>query len=193
MGDAATPLTLVDALASTDAALALAGPTGVVPPPARRSTRYVQFTIADTHYAVPQAFVTELDRVPRVTIVPQTPPWLRGVTNVRGDVLSVVDLRRFLGLDATSDQTGRLIVVRLVDEEFALGLLVDGVHQIVSLEADAIRPPASPLEGPLAPFLAGISVAGGCLVAVLDLERLLRSAEMRQFDETKEDSSCEAR
>lgn len=171
-----------------------AAPAAVEPPPAAPGAgRFVQFTVDSTCYAVSQAFVTELERVPKITIVPRAPAWLRGLANLRGDVLSVVDLRVFLRLDATASHSGRMLVVRLLDEEMSVGLLVDGIEQIVTLDLATVQPPASPLEGPLAPFLTGMCVAGERLLAVLDLERLLRSPEIRQFDDVKEDSSCEGR
>jgi purine-binding chemotaxis protein CheW len=188
-------VTLADAVAAIDAGVETRARTSAAEPIADAPTaaRFVQFTIGSTTYAIPQTLVTELDRVPKTTAVPQTPAWLRGVANLRGDVLSVLDLRVFLGLDPTSPHTGRLLVVRLLDEDFSIGLLVDGIDQIVTLPLDEVRPPASPLEGPLAPFLRGMCIASERLVAVLDLERLLRSADLRQFDDVKEDSSCEAR
>jgi chemotaxis signal transduction protein len=76
--------------------------------------------------------------------------------------------------------------VRLPDEEFSVALLVDEVQQIASVPVDAVKPPASPLEGALAPFLTGVTETGGRLVAVLDLERLLRSAEIRQFEDRRD-------
>jgi len=193
--DSASAVTLADAVSRVDAQLESA-PAPAVPAPAAdamRSARFVQFTIEATCYAVSEAFVTELDRVPAITLVPQTPAWLRGVTSLRGDVLSVVDLRVLLGLDPTSTHTGRMLVVRLLDEDFSVGLLVDGVDRIITIEAAAVHPPAAPLEGPLAPFLTGMCVAGEQLVTIFDLERLLRSADIRQFDDVKEEPSCEAR
>src|SRR5688572_21225702 len=90
------------------------------PAPERRSgTRFVWVTGAATSYAVSEAFVAELERVPRVTLVPQTPEWLRGVTNRRGEILSVVDLRTYLGLGATPAATGRMLVLRLPGEDFS--------------------------------------------------------------------------
>jgi purine-binding chemotaxis protein CheW len=193
--DPMTTTTLADAVSSIDDRGDAEAATPEAPEPAGpapRTGRFVQFTVDSTCYAVSQAFVTELDRVPPITIVPRAPSWLRGVANLRGDVLSIVDVRAFLGLDATSSITGRMLVVRLLDEDISVGLLVDAINQIMTLELDAVRPPVSPLEGPLAPFLTGMCVAGERLVAVLDLERLLRSADLRQFDDVKEDSSCEA-
>jgi len=186
--------TLADAVSLVDAQLdAAPAPAAASALEAPRSARFVQFTIDETSYAVSEAFITELDRVPAITLVPHTPSWLRGVTSLRGDVLSVVDLRVLLGLDPTSAHTGRMLVVRLLDEEFSVGLLVDGVDRIVTIEAGTVHPPAAPLEGPLAPFLTGMCVAGEQLVTIFDLERLLRSADIRQFDDVKEEPSCEAR
>ncbi len=163
----------------------------------RALQRYVLFTVADTTYGVQDAFVTEVERVPKTTPVPHTPAWLRGVTSLRGDIVSVIDLRRFLGLDAPPPQTGRLLVVRLLDQEFATGLLVDTVEQIVSVPVDDVRPPASPVEGALADFLTGACQVDERFVAMLDLDRLLRSPHIRQFDDGKdaihEERSCEAR
>ncbi len=67
---------------------------------AAQGHRYVLLSIASAHYAVREAFVTELERVPKITPVPHVPAWVRGVTNLRGDILSVIDMRTFLGLDA---------------------------------------------------------------------------------------------
>ena len=187
------PATLRDAVGAVDR-LIESPPAGAAKPAAEPAPhqRYVLLTIAATHYAVAEAYVTELERVPHVTLVPHVPHWMRGVTNMRGDILSVIDMRSFLGLDAHTPPSARMLVVRLLDEPFATGLLVDAVDRIVAVPAGDITAPASPLTGPLAPFLSGVFLIGERLVAVLDLERLLRSSEIRQFDEPKEaeESSC---
>jgi purine-binding chemotaxis protein CheW len=149
------------------------------------SNRYVVFAIASTCYAVPEAYVTELERVPRMTLVPRVPAWLRGVTNLRGDIVSVVDLRIYLGLSGVLPPSARLLVVRLLDEPFATGLIVDAVDRIVTLQAGEINSPAAPLDGPLTPYLAGVCTVGERLVAVLDIASLLRSPDLRQFDEPR--------
>lgn len=188
------PATLLDAVAATDRLLEsrLATEAAATTGDAAPHQRFVLLRLASTHYAVAEAYVTELERVPQITLVPHVPHWMRGVTNMRGDILSVIDMRTLLGLDASAPATARMLVVRLLDEPFAAGLLVDGVDRIVAVPSDHITAPASPLAGPLAPFLGGVFHIGERLVAVLDLERLLRSSEIRQFDEPKEaeESSC---
>lgn len=177
---------LRDAIAEVDrvhAATETAAPAPVRHAP--QASRYVLFAIAATQYAVPEAFVTELERVPRMTPVPRVPSWLRGVTNLRGDIVSVVDLRIYLGLSGVLPPTARLLVVRLLDEPFATGLIVDAVDRIVTIQAGDITPPAAPLEGPLTPYLAGVCTVHERLVAVLDIARLLRSADLRQFEDPR--------
>jgi len=207
MSDAMTAATLVDAVAAADDGFdgATAATETIAQHAAARDAagdRYVLLSLASTQYAVLEAYVTEIDCVPRITPVPHVPVWVRGVTNVRGDILSVVDLRPFLGLEARTHRAARMLVVRLLTEEFSTGLLVDGVDRIVEIGGGAIGAPESPLEGPLAPFLNGICTIGDRTVAVLDLDRLLRSPEIRQFEERKEDpadvegqgtTSCEER
>jgi chemotaxis signal transduction protein len=95
-------------------------------------------------------------------------------------------MHRFLQLDTQPGPSARLLVVRLLDEPFTAGLIVDAVDRIVPVAGDRITAPASPLEGPLAPYLSGVCEIGDRLVAVLDIDRFLRSSEIRQFDDPKD-------
>lgn len=194
--DANTGGTLADAVAAADQQLdGQAAATAAIARDihgardASQGDRYVLLSIASAHYAVLEAYVTELERIPKITPVPRVPAWVRGVTNLRGDVLSVVDMRTFLGLESTSSNSARMLVVRLLTEEFSTGLLVDSVDRIVAVPADEITPPESSLEGPLAPYLRGMCVIEEQLVSVLDLDQLLHSSEIRQFEETKEETT----
>jgi purine-binding chemotaxis protein CheW len=182
------PANLFDAIAARD----LDATVAVNMQPAAERTireaarRYLLLSIAGSHYAVPESSVTELERVPHITVVPRTPVWMRGVTNVRGDIVSVIDMRALLGLESEQAPGARLLVVRLLDEPFSTGLLVDSVDRIVSVPAGSIAEPASPLDGPLAPFLSGVCEIGGRIVAVLDIDQFLRSSEIRQFEDPKD-------
>ena len=184
--------TLRDAIATADGrleipAVSLAAPAAQ--PGAAAAGRFVLLSVASAHYAVPEAFVTELERVPRITTVPRVPAWLCGVANLRGDIVSVIDLRAYLGLAPYAPSTARMIVVRLLDEPFTTGLIVDAVDRIVTLQAEDVKAPASSLEGPLAPFVSGVCAIGDRLVAVLDVDHLLRSPDIRQFDEPMKEPS----
>jgi purine-binding chemotaxis protein CheW len=185
--------TLADAIAAADRQLE--GPVAATANAGRETGRdaahghrYVLLSIATAHYAVREVFVTELERVPKITPVPHVPSWVRGVTNLRGDILSVIDMRTFLGLEASASQSARMLVVRLLNEDFATGLLVDSVDRIVSVPPDQITPPESTLDGPLALYLTGMCEIEERLVAVLDLDQLLRSSEIRQFEKAADET-----
>jgi purine-binding chemotaxis protein CheW len=144
--------------------------------------RYVSFTLSGTEYAVPMGSVVEVGRPPNVTPLPHVPDWLIGVTNLRGDVVSLVNLRAFLGLDSVEqERSGRLLVARSQDQAVAMGFIVDRVNGIRRISADRISQPTAPIDNPVAPFVRGVSEFDHRLLVVLDLDKLLLSHEMQQF------------
>lgn len=147
--------------------------------------KHVLFVLDDTQYAVPMENVLELQRLPRVTPLPTVPGWLRGAANLRGDVLSVVDLRSLLGLPAVeSSASQRLIVVRSTLEEIATGWIVDRVIGVRRLATGDMQPTSTLATGASTRFLNGIVEYDNHLIAVLDVNRVLSSPEMRQFEPT---------
>jgi purine-binding chemotaxis protein CheW len=145
--------------------------------------RLVAFTIGRDRYAVGIPQVVEVARIPPITPVPNVPAWVRGVTNLRGDVISIVDLSAFLGHPPIASGSGRMLVASRPTEGIVIGLLVDRVDEIVSMVPEQLLPPAGPLDGPLAPHLRGVLTAGGPVTAVLDLDRFLQSPDIRRFEE----------
>jgi purine-binding chemotaxis protein CheW len=146
--------------------------------------KYVIFSLAGARYAVPLKNVIEIGHRPKTTVLPHVPEWLLGVTNRRGDILSVVDLRAFLGITETnSNSAGRMLVVRTGNDEMTTGLIVDQVNKILDLPADQVQTPTAPIETKLAPYMMGVCEYRDELLAVLDLEPILLSSEMRQFEQ----------
>jgi purine-binding chemotaxis protein CheW len=145
--------------------------------------QHIAFTLAGTEYTVPLGSVIEVVRPQRTTPLPNVPEWMTGLTNLRGDVISVVDLRTFLGMEpAALGNAGRMLVARSSTGDTTTGLLVDRVRRIIKLPARQIVAPAAPLEDQVAPYLRGVAERAGRLLVVLDLDRLLLSHEMRQFE-----------
>jgi purine-binding chemotaxis protein CheW len=139
--------------------------------------------LAGNTYAVPIDNVLEIGRLPGVTPVPNVPDWLLGLVNVRGDIVSLVDLRDFLGLGRSGfNALSRMLVVRAQAEELTAGLIVDEVLGIRFITADRICAPDLSSDDPVVSYLRGVVDADGKLMVVLDLDRLLLSAEMKQFE-----------
>jgi purine-binding chemotaxis protein CheW len=145
--------------------------------------RYVLFTLAGSRYAVSVPHVLEISSVPPVTPVPNVPTWVRGIVNVRGDILSVIDVRTFLGCaEAHQAEEHRMLVVKARGEEIMTSLVVDQVMGIVPLSTPHLDACTVPTPDNAAPYLNGVYEHGNQVVAVFDLERFLLSPEVRQFE-----------
>ena len=111
------------------------------PPEEEPAVNHIVFGVGDARYAVSIHSVLELDRLSRITPVPNTPEFVLGVTNVRGEVLSVLDLRRLLGMPGLArPETGRLIQVRPQGQVVRSGLLVDSILGMRPVRVGSIEP-----------------------------------------------------
>lgn len=112
--------------------------------PARRASSdaidHIVFRLGDQRYAVPVGKVVELDKPPTCAVVPNTPSFVQGVTNVRGDILSVIDLRALLGIPrVVRNDAVRLLTVRSADGDMRTGLLVDSLQGMRAVTPAALR------------------------------------------------------
>jgi len=146
---------------------------------ASQAGQYLTFQLAGEEYAVELLQAREILRYEQVTRVPTAPPSIRGVLNLRGRVVPVVDLAVKLGLPDTP-VTGRtcivIVDVALEGERTVMGVIAEAVSQVVDLGAGDIEPP--PPFGPRArvEFLRGMARLGERFALLLDLDLLL-SAE----------------
>ncbi|MBV8202716.1 MAG: chemotaxis protein CheW [Acidobacteria bacterium] len=137
-----------------------------------RPESWVTFELAGERYALPVARIQEITRAHGITRVPHAPQPVRGITNLRGRVLVVVDLRLRLGLPpAAAGERSRILVVSA--RERSLGLLVDAAHQVVGLLPSRIEPPPPDLMDERSAYLAGVVQLDDSLVIVLDVDQLL--------------------
>jgi purine-binding chemotaxis protein CheW len=128
----------------------------------------VTFALEKEEYGVPVVRVREVIRVGEITRVPQAPAHVRGVTNLRGRILPVVELRTRLGLaPATNTPRSRIVVVEVHDR--VLGLLVDAVLQVAKVPMEVVTPP--PDEVP--DYITGVARWRSRLIILLELEKAL--------------------
>jgi purine-binding chemotaxis protein CheW len=148
-----------------------------------QADRYVLFTLAGSRYAVSVPHVLEIGPVLPITPVPNVPTWVRGIMNLRGDILSVINMRTLLGVAETHQGAqNRLLVVKAVGDELMTSLMVDQVMGIVSLAPTDLDTPTALAHDKAAPYLTGVYEHEGQVCAVFDLERFLLSPEVRQFE-----------
>jgi purine-binding chemotaxis protein CheW len=130
------------------------------------------FNLDREEYGVEVRLVQEIRRVSEITVVPRAPPFVRGVINLRGRILPVVDLKKKLGLGEVEIQkASRIVVVRL--RERLLGLLVDGASQVLKVPMSRIEPPPDEVVNKGGDTIRGVAKLEGRLVILLDLNRVL--------------------
>ena len=144
--------------------------------------QYLTFFLAGEEYAITILQVTDIIECGVVTRVPGTPPWIRGVHNLRGTVVPVIDLAIKFGLPATEITRRTCVVIvelRVDDEAVIMGVMADSVHQVVDFTAEQIQP--APSFGPRvrASFLLGMaSTSDARFVLLLDIDRIFSSDEI---------------
>ncbi len=136
----------------------------------------VVFDLANEHYGVDIGAVEGIIEMQPITTVPRAPDFVEGVTNLRGTVLPVIDLRKRFGLltqEATKET--RIVVVELHDS--TVGMVVDGVSEVLRVSEEAIEPPSPIVITVDSAFITGIAKLEERLVILLDLGKVLTGQE----------------
>ena len=127
--------------------------------------------LADEHYGLDIAKVFEIIRHQQITPVPRAPAFVKGVINLRGRIIPVVDLRSRFGM-AEVEPTKETRIVVAETSSNRVGLIVDGVSEVLMLGADSVEPTPEVAAGEDAEYLRGIANLGDRLVLLLELDGL---------------------
>ena len=130
----------------------------------------IVFTLDGREYALPVEQVSEVLRMVTLTPVPEAPPWLPGIINLRGAVVPVVDLRARLALPRAPWGVNTPIIVADYEDR-KLGLVADAVVELLSVPGSAITPPDEGVSG-TGNSVSGVARAGERLIFIFELERL---------------------
>jgi purine-binding chemotaxis protein CheW len=143
--------------------------------------QHLTFFIAGEEYALNIMQVTDIIECGAVTKVPGAPPWIRGVHNLRGSVIPVVDLAIKFGLAPTEITRRTCIVIVEINvdhERLLMGVMADSVHQVIDLDASQIQPPPSFGPKVRVDCILGMGVGESKFVLLLDIEKVLTSNEL---------------
>ncbi len=144
-----------------------------------RELHIVGFQIGRETYGVPITSLHEIVRVPEITAVPDAPEYLEGVINLRGKIVSVMDLRKRFGIKQAELKKGNRILVVEHSGRLA-GLIVDSASEVVKIPSEDVEaPPAAFQEGGLN-CVTGLGKVRGRLIVLLDMSRLLAPASLLQ-------------
>jgi purine-binding chemotaxis protein CheW len=134
------------------------------------------FRLGDLRFGVDILEIQEINRQRDLTLVPHTPRHVRGVINLRGEVVTVLDLRQILGLgELEFTRDTRNIVLHSGEEP--VGVLVDRLSDVVTIQASELQPPPANISGLDARFMLGVHQQEGELLVVLRIEEILAPGE----------------
>jgi purine-binding chemotaxis protein CheW len=149
-----------------------------------RELHIVGFKVGRETYGVPITSLHEIVRVPEITAVPDAPDYLEGVINLRGKIVSVMDLRKRFGeKQATVKKHNRILVVEHAGR--LAGLIVDSASEVLKIPADAVEAPPAVFQDGGLNCVTGLGKVAGRLVVLLDMSKLLAPGSLQ----IKSDSS----
>ncbi len=139
--------------------------------------KYLTFGLASEEYGLEILRVREIIGIMDITMVPQTPEYIKGVINLRGKVIPVVDLRTKFGMETTEYNRETCIIVVDVDSVL-MGIIVDTVSEVLDIQKEEIEPPPSFGAKLSTDFIMGIGKIKDKVVILLDVEQVLTLEEM---------------
>ncbi|HVZ17950.1 MAG TPA: chemotaxis protein CheW [Terriglobales bacterium] len=145
----------------------------------------VGFRVGTETFGVPITCVHEIVRVPEITSVPDSPEFVEGVINLRGKIVSVVDLRKRFG-ETTIDTHKKNRVIVVESEGKLVGLIVDSASEVLRIPNSDIEPPPSVLQNSESSYVTGVGKLQNRLIILVDLQRVLQRGELRKLSEVGE-------
>lgn len=146
-------------------------PEGAVP--------FVVLSIAGESFAIEIDKVREIIRVPQITWVPGAQAYVRGVINLRGRVVAVLDLAAMLGMDQTDEDSGNRVIV-VESSDVIVGMLVDSVSRVAEISPSQLEPALRTLDEDQRAFVVAQMNLENSLIGILELDEILARAHAAQ-------------
>jgi purine-binding chemotaxis protein CheW len=149
---------------------------------------FLTFTLGEEEYGVDILTVQEIRRYDTVTRIPDTPDFIKGVVNLRGTIVPVVDLRLKFHL-GKAEYNGFTVMIILNIAKRVVGMVVDSVSDVIQLGPDQVRPPPE-FGGTLdTRFITGLGTLDQRMLILVDIEKLLRAQDMALLPSTPDSAT----
>ena len=150
-----------------------------------REHHIVGFRVGRETFGVPITLVHEIVRLPEITAVPDSPDYVEGVINLRGKIVSVIDLRKRFGEKTiVRDKRNRILVTEV--ESKLVGLIVDAASEVLKLPETEVEPPPPVFDERDVNYVTGLGKLRGRLIILIDLTKVLQKGELRRLAELTE-------
>ncbi len=147
--------------------------------------KYLTFRLGDEEYGIGILKVKEIIGMMPITPIPQTPPYVKGVINLRGKVIPVIDLRLRFGMEEAeyTDRTCIIVVeVSLAAEAVIMGIVVDAVSEVAQIKAEEIEDTPSFGTTLDTSYILGMAKTDDSVKILLDIDKILSEEELAQID-----------
>lgn len=142
--------------------------------------QHIGFNLNTNEYTIPILKVREIINMPVITKMPQSPPYVEGVTSLRGNIIPIVNLKKLVRLGGEETKENKVIVV--VSGKMTFGILVDGITGVINIEESSIEPPERFLSDNVEQ-VEGVAKLDGRLVVLLNTNKLLPVDDMSIFED----------
>ena len=154
----------------------------------QQSTELLQlvgFQLGNEEYGIDILKVQEINRVTDITKIPQSPDFVEGVINLRGNIIPIIDLRkRFCMPEREHDRQTRIVVGEIDDR--TVGFIVDAVSEVIRLPLNTVEPPPPIVSGEKAGYIKGVGKLEDRLLMLLDIDKILTGSEKERLFEAAE-------
>lgn len=146
-----------------------------------KDLQLVGFRVGKEIFGVPIGLVREIVRVPEITAVPDAPGHIEGVINLRGKIISIVDLRKRFGETQIETNRKNRILIAEIDNKM-VGLIVDAASEVIRVPQSEIEAPPEVFGESEIKYVTGVGKVNGGLVILIDLTKILQKGELRRLD-----------
>ncbi len=142
----------------------------------------VVFVLNKSYYGVPILQVQEIVKMTEITKLPNTPKFVEGIVNLRGQIIPIIDLRRRFNLPvAEVDENWKILILKI--EEIQFGVMVDQISEVEKVPTSLVEVPPKVVSGVRGEFINGIAKTNNRLLILLDIEKILSVEEIEILHE----------
>lgn len=134
--------------------------------------QYIVVRLGEEHYGIDIRYIDNIVRMQRMTRIPKVPQYLRGVINLRGEVLPVMSIRLKMGLEPDEITRATRIIILKLEQEGNVGIIVDEVKEVITLNTSQIEKMVYDSKEGAQNFINGVGKRGSELISLLDLNSI---------------------
>lgn len=145
--------------------------------------QYIGFNLNDGEYTIPILKVREIISLPPLTKMPQSPPYIEGITNIRGSIIPIVNIKRLANLDGAEERGDKVIII--ASGKMSFGVLVDGITGVINIDESAIEPPENVINK-TSEIIGGVIKLDSRILVLLNPSRLIPYEDQSIFEDIVE-------